>query len=66
MSALPPKAEVARHRWHFRYVPKTEVKALRIQHLNEPVFAVLLASCSTTDVIDKLKISPRKPRGIFG
>jgi len=25
MSVKPPKAEVARRRWHFRYVPLTEV-----------------------------------------
>ena len=28
MSALPPKAEVARRRWHFRYVPLAEVAML--------------------------------------
>ena len=27
MSALPPKAEVARRRWHFRYVPTTDMRA---------------------------------------
>ncbi len=25
MSVKPPKAEVARRRWHFRYVPEAEV-----------------------------------------
>ena len=29
MSVIPPKAEVARRRWHFRYVPKAEVARRR-------------------------------------
>jgi len=40
MSALPPKAEVARRRWHFRYVPIPEVA----MPTEEP------STASTTDV----------------
>jgi len=41
MSALTPIAEVARRRWHFRFVPQAEVSLSRIDIRYVPI-AVLL------------------------
>jgi hypothetical protein len=32
MSALPPKADIERHDWHVRFVPKADIRIAANQH----------------------------------
>jgi hypothetical protein len=54
MSVKRPKAEVERRRWHFRYVPKAEVRS----SLDEP------STASNSEVGMKLGIPEQRERWI--